>query len=59
MSKYKKRMLGWCMGLVACNAGMIVARLFKLNIAWYVCLGAGAICTVMWAVNFIKFMRED
>lgn len=58
MSKYRKRMLLWCVPLAVCGCGMPVAHHFGNNPAWAACFAGWLTCVVMWAYNFVMFWRE-
>lgn len=58
MSKYRKRMLLWCVPLVACGCGVPAAHYFGSNPAWAACFAGWLVCVVMWAYNFVMFLRE-
>ena len=58
MNKYRKRMLLWCIPLVACCCGMPVARHFGRDLIWAVCFVDWLACVVMVAYNCVMFIRE-
>lgn len=58
MSKYRKRMLLWCVPITACGCGVAVAHHFGNNLAWAACLAGWLASIVMWAYNLVMFWRE-
>lgn len=58
MNKYRKRMLLWCVPLVACCCGVHVARHFGNNPAWAACFAGWLACLVMYVYNLVMVLRE-